>query len=140
MGSRYLSRLLTINQDQKKSFMSYNFMKMYVHGLSPNISINKTDVELFLKFGLGDDYYEVTKPVYDGWDEDQKRNSFKIDLDWLTSLKDTSNINKKNKNDIFLDSANVKKYFFTDDDGQLTGEKIRIVGQPAINRLQTQTC
>ena len=128
--------LYTLNQDQKKSFMSYNYMKMYVHGLSPNISINKTDVELFLKFGLGDDYYEVTKPVYDGWDEDQKRNSFKIDLDWLTSLKDTSNIVKINKTDIYLDSANVKKYFFTDSDGQLTGEKIRIVGQPAINRLQ----
>jgi len=47
----------------------------------------ETNVEVFLKFGLGDAYYEYTKPVYNGWDEEKNRNSFNIDLDWLTALK-----------------------------------------------------
>ena len=56
----------------------------------------ETDVEVFLRFGLGNDFYEVTNPIYSGWDEDEKRNSFEIDLDWLTTLKqDTSNIKRK---------------------------------------------
>ena len=94
-------------------------------------------MELFLKFGLGDDYYEITQPVYTGWDEDEKRNSFKIDLQWLTALKqsDTSKV-KILPTDILIDSADVRKYLYTDADGVLTGKKVRIAGKPALNRLQ----
>ena len=90
---------------------------MYVHGTSPNIGVNNTDVELFLRFGLGNDFYEYTKPVYDGWDEDSSRNSFKIDLDWLTSLKDSNNLKKVNEKDIYIDSISYKKYYFVDSKG-----------------------
>ena len=80
----------------------------------------------------------MTQPVYSGWDEDEGRNSFKIDLDWLTALKqaDTSRIQKVRDTDIFIDSVDVRKYLFTDENGELTGEKIKIVGKPALNRLQ----
>ena len=130
--------LYTLNDNQKRSFMTYDFMKMYVHGNSPWITSLETDVEVFLKFGLGDAYYEITKPVFNGWDEDEKRNSFNIDLDWLTALKqaDTSKIDKNRETDVLIDSADVRKYYFTDKEGQLTGKKIQIVGKPALNRLQ----
>ena len=129
--------LYTLNDNQKKSFMTYDYMKMYVHGDSPWITSLETDVEVFLRFGLGNDYYEVTNPIYSGWDEDKKRNSFEIDLDWLTTLKqDTTNIKKKNKFDIILDSANVRQYLYTNEKGENTGKRIKIVGKPALNRLQ----
>ena len=77
----------------------------------------KLFVEIFLKFGLGEDYYEITQPVYAGWDEDEDRNSFKIDLNWLTALKqsDTTRIKKFSTTDKILDSANVRKYFYTNE-------------------------
>ena len=132
--------LYTLNDNQKRSFMTYDYMKMYVHGdeSSPWISSGQTDVELFLRFGLADDYYQITQPVYSGWDEDENRNSFKIDLDWLTGLKqvDTTNIKKINKSDIILDSLNTRQYLYTNDFGEFTGKKVKIVGQPALNRLQ----
>ena len=130
--------LYTLNENQKRSFMTYEFMKMYVYGNSSGINYLETDIELSLKFGLGEDYYEITKPIYDGWDEDAGRNSFKIDLDWLTSLKevDISKIQKIEETDIIADSGNTRKYFFTDQGGIQTGKKIIIVGKPALNRLQ----
>ena len=132
--------LYTLNDNQKRSFMTYDYMKMYVHGdeNSPWIKYEETDVELFLRFGLADDYYEITQPVYPGWDEDEKRNSFLIPLDWLTSLKqaDTTNINKIREKDRILDSLNVRQYLFTGDDDEITGKRVKIVGQPALNRLQ----
>ena len=63
--------LYTLNDNQKRSFMTYDFMKMYVNGNSPWINFAETDVEIFLKFGLGDDYYEITQPIFSGWDEDE---------------------------------------------------------------------
>ncbi len=130
--------LYTLNDNQKRSFMTYDFMKMYVHGNSPFINAQDTEVELFLKFGLGSDYYEVTQPVYKGWDEDENRNSLNIDLNWLTQLKqsDTTRINKFNPKDFIIDSVGIRKYFYTDENGQLTGKKITISGKPALNRLQ----
>ena len=130
--------LYTLNDNQKRSFMTYDYMKMYVYGNTPWATFSETDVELSLKFGLGDDYYEIIQPVYNGWDEDENRNSFKIDLNWLTALKeaDISKIKKNSETDILLDSVNVRKYIFTDDLGQPTGKKIKIVGKPALNRLQ----
>ena len=130
--------LYTLNDNQKRSFMTYDFMKMYVYGNSPFITQTTTDVEIFLKFGLGESFYEITKPVFNGWDEDDGRNSFKVDLNWLSALKqaDTSRISKYNETDIIRDSADVRQYFFTDKDGLLTGKRIRIAGKPALNRLQ----
>ncbi|MBI90266.1 MAG: cell surface protein SprA [Candidatus Marinimicrobia bacterium] len=130
--------LYTLNDNQKRSFMTYDYMKMYVNGNSRWTNIQETDVELFLKFGLGDDYYEITQPVYAGWDEEEGRNSFEIDLNWLTALKnsDTTKINKINNNDVIFDSLDVRKYFYTNEVGQLTGNKVVISGKPALNRLQ----
>ena len=34
----------------------------------------KKDLKFFIQFGNGDEYYKVTKPVYDNWDEELKRN------------------------------------------------------------------
>ena len=132
--------LYTLNDNQKRSFMTYDYMKMYVHGdeNNPWIQSNETDVEIFLRFGLADDYYEITQPVYPGWDEEESRNSFLIPLDWLTGLKqaDTTNIKKLKANDKILDSLNTRQYVFTNDDGEMTGKRVKIVGQPALNRLQ----
>ena len=130
--------LYTLNEDQKRSFMTYDYMKMYVNGSSNWTNFLETDVEIFLKFGLGDDYYEFTQPVYEGWDEELNRNSFKIDLNWLTALKqsDTTKIIKFQSSDKILDSSNVRKYIYTDQEGNETGKRITISGKPALNRIQ----
>ena len=41
-----------------------------------------------------------------------------------------------NDQDRILDSANVRQYLYTDDNGQLTGKRVKIAGRPALNRLQ----
>ena len=130
--------LYTLNDDQKRSFMTYDYMKMYVYGNSSWTTFQDTDVEIFLRFGLGNDFYEITQPVYQGWDESKGRNNIKISLDWLSSLKiqDESNIKKIRDTDVFNDSANTKTYLYTDELGKLTGEKVYINGKPALNRIQ----
>ena len=77
---------------------------------------------------MADDYYEITQPVYPGWDEEENRNSFLIPLDWLTGLKqsDTTNIKKLKANDKILDSLNTRQYVFTNDDGEITGKRVKI--------------
>ena len=74
---------------------------------------------------------------YTGWDEDKGRNSIELELDWLTELKlkDTLSVNRYRDTDIFTDSADVKRYIFTDVDGQKTGKRI-YKGKPALNRIQ----
>ncbi len=128
--------LLNLSGDRAKSYLTYDRMKMYVYGDSDWITSDETDVDMFIQFGLGENYYELIQPVYDGWDEDKNRNSVNIDLNWLTSLKiqDSTNVDKIRSTDIFLDSSNVKHYLFTDENGELTGKKITIVGEPAIQR------
>ena len=130
--------LYTLNDNQKRGFMTYDEMKMYVYGNSLWINFLETNVELSLKFGLGNDFYEITQPIYSGWDEDEGRNSFKIDLNWLTGLKhpDTTQIKKFSQGDIILDSADVRQYLYTNDSGDLTGKRVKVVGKPALNRLQ----
>ncbi len=130
--------LYTLNDNQKRSFLTYDYMKMYVNGNSAYTNIHDSYVELSLKFGLGDDYYEITQPVYAGWDEDEGRNSFNIDLDWLTALKqgDTTKIKKINNKDIIIDSLNIRKYLYYKEDDESTGKRIIIAGKPALNRLQ----
>ena len=96
--------LYTLNDNQKRSFMTYDYMKMYVYGDSPWITSLDSDVEIFLRFGMGEDFYEITQPVYTGWDEDENRNSFTIPLDWLAALKlqDSTNIKRLKTSDIFI--------------------------------------
>ncbi len=60
------------NSEKAQSFLIYDKMKMYVHGNSVDIEENQTDVQLFIEFGNGEEYYRLSQPVYDGWDE--KRN------------------------------------------------------------------
>ena len=130
--------LYTLNDDQKRSFMTYDLMKMYVFGKSPWVTYLNTDVEIFLRFGLGDDYYEITQPVYSGWDEDKGRNSIELELDWLAELKlkDSISVKRFKETDIFVDSADVKRYIYTDDEGRKTGKQVYIKGKPALNRIQ----
>ena len=130
--------LYTLNDDQKRSFMTYDLMKMYVYGKSQWITHLNTNVEIFLRFGLGEDYYEVTQPVYSGWDEDKGRNSIELQLDWLAELKlkDSVSVKRFKGTDVFIDSSDVIRYLFTGDDGLQTGKQIYIKGKPALNRIQ----
>jgi len=133
-----MKSLMTLSGERAQSYLSYEKMKMYVYGSSPWISNEKSDVELFLRFGFGENYYELRKPVYDGWDEGKNRNSIEIDLEWLTGLKlrDSTSVKKYRDTDIFMDSTNYKEYRFTDELGMETGKVVHIKGQPALNRIQ----
>ncbi|MEE8341257.1 MAG: cell surface protein SprA, partial [Candidatus Neomarinimicrobiota bacterium] len=130
--------LFSLTGDRAQSYLIYDNLKMYVYGDSDWIGLQDTDVELFMQFGLGEQYYEITQPVYSGWDEELNRNAVNLDLDWLTKLKlqDSTNVTKINDTDIFIDSSDVKQYFFTDEQGNLTGAKVMIKGEPAISRIQ----
>ena len=133
-----MKTLMSLSGERAQSYLSYDKMKMYVHGLSPWITNESSKVEMFMRFGFGENYYEVSQPVYDGWDESLNRNSINLELKWLTSLKlqDSSNVKKFNPTDIFKDSTNLKEYLFTDQLGVETGKKIKIKGQPSLNRIQ----
>ena len=67
-----------------QSFLMYDQMKMFVYGDSENSSDSNTDLQFFIKFCTGDEYYKLTKPIYDGWDD---RNHVDINIDKLTQLK-----------------------------------------------------
>ena len=91
-----MKTLMSLTGERAQSYLSYDRMKMYVHGSSPWITNDKTDVQMFMRFGFGENYYEISQPVYDSWDESNNRNSINLDLKWLTSLKlqDSTSINK----------------------------------------------
>ena len=133
-----MKSLMSLSAEKAQSYLSYDKMKMYVYGSSPWITNENTNVDMFIRFGFGDNYYELTQPVYDGWDEGDRRNDIEIDLDWLTGLKvrDSSSVKKFRESDIFMDSTNYKEYRFTDEMGIETKKIISIKGQPALNRIQ----
>ena len=121
------------------NYLTYDKMKMYIYGETPSPWIGKeeTDVEFFLRFGQGDNYYEFVQPVYSGWDESQGRNSIEIDLNWLTKLKlqDSSSVKKYRDSDLYEVLENERLYTFTDEDGFETGKKIRIKGKPSLSSI-----
>lgn len=129
---------MTYSGDRAKSFLIYDRLKMYVYGNSEDTGFDDTDIEFFMQFGQGDSYYEIFQPIYDGWDEENGRNSINLDLNWLTKLKlqTEENVTKFRPTDEFIDSNYVKLYYFTDADSQRTGKRVRIQGQPAMSRLQ----
>ena len=92
-----MKTLMSLSGERAQSYLSYDRMKMYIYGSSSWITNEKSDVQMFMRFGFGDNYYEISQPVYDGWDESLNRNSIDLDLKWLTSLKlqDSTSINKK---------------------------------------------
>ena len=129
----------TLYRNSGNSYLIYDRMKMYMYGTSlGHISDEETDIYFFLRFGLGDDYYEITQPVFEGWDEKEGRNSIDLDLSWLTKLKLQSeeNIQKYRATDVFQDSAGVRKYSFTGEDGLPTGKEIILQGSPSLSRIQ----
>ena len=99
-----MKTLISVSGERAQSYLSYNKIKMFVYGSSQWISNEKTDVNMFMRFGFGDNYYELIQPVYDGWDETNERNSVNLDLEWLTRLKlqDSSSVKKYQPSDIFL--------------------------------------
>ena len=133
-----IKSMIALSGDRAQSYLSYDKMKMYVHGSGINIGNENSDVEMFMRFGFGDNYYELRQPVYSGWDEGKNRNSVDLDLKWLTALKlkDSTSVRKFRETDIFADSINFREYRFTDELGIETGKKITIKGNPALNRIQ----
>lgn len=130
--------LMELSGDKAQSYLTYDFMKMYVYGASPWIDYDTTEIEFFMQFGRGEEFYEIRQPVYDGWDEDEGRNSIKIDLNWLTALKlaDSSTVDLLNPNDTFMDSTNLKRYTFSGDSGNNSNKIISIQGKPSLSRIQ----
>ena len=130
--------MIALSGDRAQRYLSYDKMKMYVHGSGINIGNENSDVEMLMRFGFGDNYYELRQPVYTGWDEGKNRNSVDLDLKWLTALKlkDSTSVRKFRETDIFADSINFREYRFTNELGIETGKKITIKGNPALNRIQ----
>ena len=130
-------KILAMDQKKGQSFLMYDKMKMFIYGNSDFATSEETDLKFFIQFGNGDEYYKLTKPVYDTWDEDLKRNEINLDLNWLTSLKNETNesISLINTNDAFTDSTDYKEYSFIDDSNNIY-RNVEIVGNPSLSRLQ----
>ena len=130
-------KILSYNENIGQSFLMYDKMKMFIYGNSDYVSDTSSNIRLFIKFGNGDEFYKLTKPIYAGWDEELKRNEIDLDLDWLTSLKnkDNESIDLINSNDIFTVDDELIKYEFISDDNN-SYKNIEIVGNPSLSRLQ----
>ena len=130
-------KILAMDQKKGQSFLMYDKMKMFIYGNSDFATSEQTDLKFFIQFGNGDEYYKLSKPVYDTWDEDLKRNEINLDLNWLTSLKNETNesINLINTNDAFTDSIDYKEYSFIDDEDNIY-RNVEIIGNPSLSRLQ----
>jgi len=130
-------KILSMDQKKGQSFLMYDKMKMFIYGNSEFATSEETDIKFFIQFGNGNEYYKVTKPVYDTWDEDLKRNEINLDLNWLTSLKNETDesINLINTNDTFTDSLDYKEYSFVDENNNIY-RNVEVVGNPSLSRLQ----
>ncbi|MEL1226530.1 MAG: hypothetical protein VW963_07265, partial [Candidatus Neomarinimicrobiota bacterium] len=140
LGPRFkgaAKKILAMDQKKGQSFLMYERMKMFIYGNSENLSNEETDLKFFIQFGNGNEYYKVTKPIYEGWDEDLKRNEINLDLDWLTSLKNETidTINLIGSNDTFVDSTEYKRYTSFSNESNVN-KKVEIFGNPSLSRLQ----
>ena len=130
-------KILAMDEKKGQSFLMYDKMKMFIYGNSEFASEEETDLKFFIQFGNGDEYYKLTKPIYDTWDEELERNAINLDLNWLTNLKNQTedSIELLNTNDAFTDSLNYIEYSFINEIDEIY-EKIEIVGNPSLSRLQ----
>lgn len=117
--------LVELRGEKALSYLSYKKLKLFAYGNSDHIGSESTDLEFFLRFGRGEDFYEIRQPVYDGWD---KSNFINADLDFLTGLK------KKDSPAVSIDSTR-KEYYFTDNNSDTVRTYI-IQGKPSLSRLQ----
>ncbi len=129
-------KIISLDNKKGQSFLMYDKMKMFIYGNSQNASVDQTDIRFFIKFGNGDEYYKLTKPIYDTWDEELKRNELNLDLNWLTALKNETldSISLINDEDVFTDSLDYKRYSFFENDFEY--KKVEIIGNPSLSRLQ----
>lgn len=130
-------KIITLDPKRGQSYLMYDLMKMFIYGNSEFSSIDESDLDFFIEFGAGDEYYKVTKKIYKGWDQDLGRNDLNVDLDWITRLKNAEqeSIQLINPNDTFTDSLNYKRYELFDLNNELL-QKIEVYGQPALSRIQ----
>ncbi len=130
-------KILSYNNKVGQSFMMYDKMKMFVYGNSTFANEDQTDIEIFIQFGNGDEFYKISKPVYSGWDEDMQRNAIDLDLDWLTNLKmqNEETIELISPNDKFTKLPEYIKYEYIAEDNTLSKD-IEIIGNPSLSRLQ----
>ena len=130
-------KILAMDEKKGQSFLMYDKMKMFIYGNSEFALEEETDLKFFIQFGNGDEYYKLTKPIYDTWDEELDRNAINLDLNWLTDLKNQTedSIELLNTNDAFTDSLNYKEYSFINESNEVY-KNIEIVGNPSLSRLQ----
>ena len=129
--------ILELQGSRAQSYLTYRKMKMFIYGNSDDIGTSETDVDFFLRFGRGDDYYEISYPVYEGWDKTEKRNYLELDLDFLTALKKKKEGYKKfDDNDVFSISDSSRTYVATSNSGKDTLRQYSIFGNPALSRIQ----
>ncbi len=129
--------IMELQGARAQSYLTYKKMRMFIYGNSDDIGPTDTDVDFFLRFGRGDDYYEVSYPVYEGWDKVERRNYLELDLDFLTDLKRREEgYRKYDDNDRFTITDSSRIYFATANAGKDTLQRYSIYGDPALSRIQ----
>ncbi len=135
------------NLPQPLDFLTYNKMKMFVHGGdgSPSgayyevFDPDSMGLEFFIRFGSDDEnYYEYRAPVKGGWDG----NDMEIDLGQLASLKE--NIKDTYITSVFDSIKNVEKKVETREYVEWINEKsyqyiLRVGGEPSLTNIRQIT-
>lgn len=136
--------LFSMKKDQANSYLNYDRLTLYYMGkekdpLNPSWSLpGREKPKLFLRFGIGEDYYEIIESV----DTVNEWKSMTVDLNWLTNLKthDTdSTVKLVNEADAVRFTVDEKgntlrRYSFVSDGD--TVKQVNIYGSPAMNRIQ----
>jgi cell surface protein SprA len=107
---------------QPENLINYHRMKMFVHGgnIYNDIPADST-IEFFLQWGSDmNNYYEVSLPVFPGWDS---RNNIEIEFETLSRLK------------IQMSSSSRD----TIEEFQSNGHTIRVVGKPSLTNVRQLT-
>jgi len=134
--------LFSLRKNQAASYLTYDYLKMFYMGTedmeNPFGSLTSTP-KLFLRFGIGDDYYEIIESI----DTVNIWKSMTVDLNWLTTLKiqntdsTFAKLNEMDHSEVYIDNKGntVRKYSFINAEND-TLKKIIIYGEPALNRIQ----
>ncbi len=110
---------------QGENYINYKRIRMFVFGKDlhhTHITADTSFIEYFIRFGADkNNYYEYRARVYEGWD---KRNHLDIDLQELTSLKDST----------FFDPQTSTFIKYLDEDST---RSIRVKGNPSLTNIKT---
>ncbi|MFC1481876.1 cell surface protein SprA [Candidatus Neomarinimicrobiota bacterium] len=123
---------------QEGTFLVYGTMEMFVHAEVQNgvITPESSPVTFWFRLGHGlgsdDQYYEIRKKIYPGWDEGEDRNRINFKLDEMAKIK------LRESPDTVL-TVQTGDIFETIPGYQLHDMMVYVRGEPSLERIKQYT-